>query len=164
MKHYDFLSNEIFLTDSYKVSHWRQYPKSVSKVFSYFSSRGGFYDELPANLLLRYQLKRLEGAIITQEKIDEAYELFNLHFKDPTIFNKEGWQYILEEHGGKLPLKIKAVSEGTIVPKGQILMVAENTDPKCPWITNYFGQIYLARTGQYVLRDIRIDMFSIFKN
>ena len=28
------------------------------------------------------------------------------------------------------------------------------------WITNYFGQIYLARTGQYVLRDIRIDMFS----
>ena len=34
-------------------------------------------------------------------------------------------------------LKIKA-AEGTIVPKGQVLMVAENTDPKCPLITNYF--------------------------
>tara|TARA_B100001996_G_scaffold226988_1_gene174850 strand:+ start:117 stop:1946 length:1830 start_codon:yes stop_codon:yes gene_type:complete len=28
------------------------------------------------------------------------------------------------------------------------------------WITNYLGQMYLARTGQYVLRDIRIDMFT----
>ena len=28
------------------------------------------------------------------------------------------------------------------------------------WVTNYFGQIYLARTGQFVLRDIRIDMFT----
>jgi ATP-binding cassette subfamily B protein len=28
------------------------------------------------------------------------------------------------------------------------------------WITNYIGQIYLARVGQYTLRDIRIDMFS----
>ena len=28
------------------------------------------------------------------------------------------------------------------------------------WITNYIGQIYLARVGQNVLRDIRIDMFT----
>ena len=28
------------------------------------------------------------------------------------------------------------------------------------WVTNYLGQMYLARTGQYVLRDIRLDMFS----
>ena len=27
-----------------------------------------------------------------------------------------GWTYILEKHGGKLPLKIKAVPEGTSVP------------------------------------------------
>ena len=28
------------------------------------------------------------------------------------------------------------------------------------WVTNLFGQIYLARVGQYILRDIRIDMFT----
>ena len=28
------------------------------------------------------------------------------------------------------------------------------------WITNYIGQIFLARVGQNVLRDIRIDMFT----
>ena len=32
------------------------------------------------------------------------------------------------------------------------------------WITNYLGQMYLARTGQYVLRDIRIDMFYHLQN
>jgi ATP-binding cassette subfamily B protein len=28
------------------------------------------------------------------------------------------------------------------------------------WVTNFIGQIFLAKVGQYVLRDIRIDMFS----
>ena len=34
----------------------------------------------------------------------------------PGIFNYEGWKYILEEHGGRLPLRIKAVPEGSVVP------------------------------------------------
>ena len=27
-----------------------------------------------------------------------------------------GWMYILEKHGGRLPLKIKAIPEGSLVP------------------------------------------------
>ena len=27
-----------------------------------------------------------------------------------------GWQYILKTHGGKLPLEIKAIPEGSVVP------------------------------------------------
>ena len=27
-----------------------------------------------------------------------------------------GWMYILEKHGGRLPLRIKAVPEGTTIP------------------------------------------------
>lgn len=27
-----------------------------------------------------------------------------------------GWMYVLEKHGGRLPLRIKAVPEGTTVP------------------------------------------------
>jgi len=135
---YSFLSNLIFLTDSYKVSHWRQYPKSITKMLSYFSSRGGLYPETVANVLLHYQMKRLEGVQITQEKIEEAAELFKFHFGDESIFNRAGWEYILKEHGGRLPLKIKAVAEGTVVPHGNVLIVAESTDPKCPWVTNYF--------------------------
>ena len=32
------------------------------------------------------------------------------------LFVPSGWMYILEKHGGRLPLRIKAVPEGTIVP------------------------------------------------
>ena len=27
-----------------------------------------------------------------------------------------GWQYILKTHGGRLPLEVKAVPEGSVVP------------------------------------------------
>ena len=27
-----------------------------------------------------------------------------------------GWRYILEKHGGRLPIEIKAVPEGSVVP------------------------------------------------
>ena len=32
------------------------------------------------------------------------------------VFNKEGWEYILKEHDGRLPIKIKALPEGTVIP------------------------------------------------
>ena len=38
MKHLD---NLILNTDSYKVSHWVQYPPGMDAMFSYIESRGG---------------------------------------------------------------------------------------------------------------------------
>ena len=32
------------------------------------------------------------------------------------IYTLEGWRYILEKHGGRLPLRVRAVPEGMIVP------------------------------------------------
>jgi nicotinamide phosphoribosyltransferase len=36
----------ILQTDSYKVTHWAMYPKGMTKMKSYFSSRGGEYDSV----------------------------------------------------------------------------------------------------------------------
>merc|ERR550525_1829252 len=41
------------------------------------------------------------------------------------------------EHGGNLPVAIKAVPEGTVLPYKNVLFTMENTDPKCYWLTNY---------------------------
>ena len=38
------LSNPILNTDSYKASHYLQYPPGASAMFSYIESRGGRYD------------------------------------------------------------------------------------------------------------------------
>ena len=38
------LDNLILNTDSYKASHWLQYPPGTDKTFFYVESRGGQYD------------------------------------------------------------------------------------------------------------------------
>lgn len=126
--------NLILKTDSYKLSHWKQYPDGMRKVYSYLESRGGKF----ASTLffgLQYFLKQLEGVVVTMEDVEEASAFAKAHF-GTDIFNKEGWEYIVKRHGGKLPIKIMAVKEGTLVPVQNVLMTIENTDPNCFWLTN----------------------------
>ncbi len=129
--------NLILQTDSYKVSHWRQYPPGTSGVLSFLESRGGQFPEA-VFFGLQYLIKRhLLGQVVTAEDIVEARELFGMHFGDPTIFNEAGWQHILDKHQGRLPIRIKALPEGSIIPSSNVMMTVENTDPKVPWLTNY---------------------------
>jgi nicotinamide phosphoribosyltransferase len=71
---------------------------------------------------------------ITQADIDTADAILTAHGEP---FNREGWEYILRVHGGKLPVVIKAVPEGTVVPVKNVLATIENTDPNCFWLTTY---------------------------
>jgi len=78
------------------------------------------------------------GVRVTQEMIDDAERLATAHFGGiPGTFNKEGWEHILKAHGGKLPIRIKAVPEGMVVPINNVLMTVEATDPKCAWLVNF---------------------------
>jgi nicotinamide phosphoribosyltransferase len=130
--------NLILMTDSYKVTHHKQYPPNTQIVQSYFESRGGAFDETVL-FGLQYYLKRyLSGVVVTRENIDEAEAIFTPHFfGDSSLFHRAGWEYILDKHNGRLPISIKAVAEGTPVPVSNVLMTIENTDPDCFWLTNY---------------------------
>jgi len=131
--------NIILATDSYKFSHWKQYPPGTEYVYSYFESRGcdRGWDEV-VFFGLQYFLKRyLLGAVITREKIDEAEALCSEHFNGEGLFYKEGFEYILEKHGGKLPISIKAIPEGMVMPTRTALFTMVNTDPRCFWLTNF---------------------------
>mmetsp|Transcript_7794 Transcript_7794/g.10873 ORF Transcript_7794/g.10873 Transcript_7794/m.10873 type:complete len:495 (+) Transcript_7794:81-1565(+) len=131
------MDNILLLTDSYKVSHWMQYPEKTSVVYSYFESRGGKYDST-VFFGLQYLLKKyLQGEVVTMQKIDEAEAYYQAHFPPGFVYNRKGWEYIVKKHKGCLPLKIKAVPEGTIVPTKNVLMTIENTDPECFWLTNF---------------------------
>jgi len=128
------MENSILInTDSYKVSMWKQYPEGTEYVYSYIESRGGLYD---ATLLLGVQafIKEYLLRPITQEEIDFA-EMFWTGHGEP--FNREGWEYILKEHKGYLPLVIKAAPEGLVIPVKNVLATIENTDPKVPWLTTW---------------------------
>lgn len=133
--------NIILSTDSYKLNHWMQYPQGTEKVYSYFESRAGADYPLTTFFGLQYILKRyLEGAVVWHNKLKEADTLARAHFGQP-LFNYDGWKYIIERHNGKLPIRIKAVAEGSRIPTGHVLMTVENTDPECFWLTNALESI-----------------------
>jgi nicotinamide phosphoribosyltransferase len=71
---------------------------------------------------------------ITQADIDVADEILTAHGEP---FNREGWEYILRVHNGFLPVVIRAVPEGSVVPVKNVLATIENTDPECFWLTTY---------------------------
>jgi nicotinamide phosphoribosyltransferase len=123
----------ILNTDSYKVSMFKQYPAGTSAVYSYIESRGGRYDKTLFFGLQAFIEEYLTKPI-TQADIDEAEEILTAHGEP---FNRSGWEYILNQHQGYLPLLIKAVPEGTVVPTGNVLVTVENTDPECFWLTTY---------------------------
>ena len=136
-------NNICLLTDSYKVTHHYFYPKGTEKIYSYLESRVGAEFNKTIFYGLQYIIKKyLEGQTVTQEKIDEADSLISQHIGED-IFNREGWEYILDEHDGCLPIEIKAVSEGTPVDVGNVLMTVENTDDKSYWLPNYLESLLL---------------------
>jgi len=130
------------MTDSYKVTHHKQYPPNTTKIYSYFECRGGAWEDTVFFGLQYFIKKYLMGVQVTPEKIDEAEAYFRLHFNGPwgydeSLFNRKGWETIVSKHGGKLPISIWAVPEGTIIPYKNCLFTMENTDPDCFWLTNY---------------------------
>lgn len=127
-----FKLNPILDVDSYKASQFLQYPPGTTKIFSYIESRGGKYNQT-VFFGLQYILKQFE-TVITMEMVDQAKAYFEAHGEP---FNYEGWSYIAKDLKGKLPVRIKAVPEGSVVPNHNILASIENTDPKCFWLTSY---------------------------
>jgi len=131
-------SNIVTMTDSYKMTHFAQYPENTQKVYSYFEARKGAKFDKTVFFGLQYLLKEyLEGTVVTKEDVDAAEKIAAVHFGNPDIFQRKRWDYIIEKYDGRLPVEIKAVPEGTPVPVDNVLMTVENTDPNCFWLTNH---------------------------
>ena len=125
--------NPILNVDSYKVSHYLQYPPGTEYVSSYVESRGGPFHETLFFGLQAF-LRQYLAMPVTAEHIVEAEALLTAH---GLPFNRSGWEYIVKVHGGRLPLEIRAVREGSVVPIRNVLVQVVNTDPNVPWLTSY---------------------------
>ncbi|WP_250460441.1 nicotinate phosphoribosyltransferase [Microbulbifer litoralis] len=125
--------NLILNVDSYKASHYLQYPPGAEKVSSYVECRGGEFPEAVFFGLQAFLRQYLQTPIHMGD-IDEAEEMLHAH---GLPFHRAGWEHILEEHGGLLPLEISAVPEGTLVPLHNVMLQVVNTCPACFWLTSY---------------------------
>lgn len=125
--------NIILNADSYKYSQFNQYPEGTEVVYSYIESRGGKWDST-IFFGLQMFIKEYLTKPVTMGDIDEAEPIILAHGEP---FNRNGWEYIVREHGGCLPVVIRAVPEGTLVPNRNVLVTIENTDPECYWLTSF---------------------------
>lgn len=128
-----FAKNIILNSDSYKYSQWLQYPMGTEYVYSYIESRGGEYDTL-VFIGLQAFLREYMTTPVTKAMVDQAEMILKLHGEP---FNREGWDYIVREHGGRLPVEIKSVQEGSVMRLKNVLVSIVNTDPKCYWLTSF---------------------------
>ncbi len=126
-------SNLLLRTDSYKVSHWMQYPPGTQTVFSYIESRGGLFSHSLFFGLQAYLREYLQTPV-TRDDVDEAAALMAVHGEP---FNREGWLRLIEKHGGLMPVRIRAVPEGSVLPVHNVLATIENTDPEFFWVTSF---------------------------
>jgi len=160
--------NPILNTDSYKCSHFLQYPPGTTRIFSYAESRGGAYDRtlfFGLQAILKQEFLRP----VTRGNIEEARDLLAAH---GVPFNEKGWRRLLEKHGGLYPLEVRAPPEGSVIPVGNALMTVVNTDPEFFWLTSYvetallrvWYPITVATISWYVRRTIAAALEKTAEN
>jgi nicotinamide phosphoribosyltransferase len=126
------MTNPLFAVDSYKLSHYKQYPPGSQVVSSYIEARGGDFHESVFFGLQAY-LKEFLSIPITKEMVDEAVNFYAAH---GTPFNEAGFRRIVNKHGGYWPIAISAVEEGSVMPLRNVQVQAHNTDEELPWVTS----------------------------
>jgi nicotinamide phosphoribosyltransferase len=136
-------TNFVLLADAYKYSHHKLYMPGTRHIYSYLESRGGLFPETMFYGLQYFLKEYLQGPVFTQQDLDQAAPFLKQVFGRDDVFDKSKFQYILDKHNGKLPVKIRAVAEGTVVPTGNVLMTIENTDPECFWLTNFLETLLM---------------------
>lgn len=134
-------------TDGYKPSHWLFYEPGISQTYDYLTSRGGQFQTLIPFGFQGFAMKYLCGRVITPEQVKRAKKFYARYYGMDGVFNYDGWMYIAEKLGGRLPLELWALPEGlskksknrnqTGVPVQTPLMAYFNTDPNCAWLPGY---------------------------
>jgi nicotinamide phosphoribosyltransferase len=164
--------NLILNTDSYKPSHWLQYPLNTKNVFSYGEARGftnptGLKKDMPATIVAGLQpfVKKVLCKKVKVKHIKQAAKYLKSH---GIPWNEEGWYRLIEKHDGKLPLKIRAVPEGTLVPLSNVLYTVEVTDPEFFWLTSYIETamlraLWYATTVATISFYIKKDLIEFWK-
>ena len=137
------------LADFYKVSHRQQYPAGTEYVYSTWIARGSRLEGV--NHVVAFGIQAFVQKYLIdyfndnffdrpkQEVLDEYIRVirFTLGVAKPDA------SHLADLHDlGYLPLEIKAVPEGTLVPTRVPMATIENTDARFFWLTNYIETLF----------------------
>lgn len=144
-----FKQTALSSVDSYKLGHADQYPAGTTKVYSNFTPRTDHHFNVPEQYkdgcivwfglqgFLQEMKEIWDETFFNLEKevvVAEAAELY-APFCGPNGFDVSRIEELWE--AGYLPLEIKALPEGSIVPVNVPVLTITNTDPKFYWLPNF---------------------------
>lgn len=116
-------TNPLNLIDFYKADHRRQYPNGTSEVYSNFTPRSNQYGDSNKVVFfgLQYFIKEYLINIwnkgFFERPLEEVMNNYNRRIKNS--IGKINTDHVERLHKlGYLPIKIKALEEGTEVPMG----------------------------------------------
>lgn len=132
--------NLLLSTDVYKMGHMDQYPEGTSEVYSYLTARSGA--KIPKTVFfgLQYYLTEYLQRPITTDDVDQF-----MGYKRSILGTEGDSRAKLMElvKLGYIPLEIRAVPEGTVMPTGNVLMTVRNTHPDFAWVVGFFESLLL---------------------
>ena len=132
------------LCDFYKLSHREQYPKGTEMIYSTWIPRMSRKEGITKVVAFGYQgfIKKYLINYFNENFFNRPIEdiiaeykrvlKFSLGIENPSTDHIEALHKL-----GYLPIKIKAVKEGTIVPLRVPMLTIENTKSEFFWLTNY---------------------------
>jgi nicotinamide phosphoribosyltransferase len=140
--------NPLLLTDGYKTGHHQQYPKGTTLVYSNFTPRSNKYAPKGCDQVVSF------GQQMVMQQIHEAFQKdFFSKPKDEVCgeMKRELSMYLGTDYDvshfealhdlGYLPIAVKALPEGTLVPIKVPVLTIYNTHPDFYWVTNYLETI-----------------------
>lgn len=145
----------VLLCDYYKLSHRFQFPKGTSFVYSNWIPRKSLIEGISKVVGFGFQPFVIEYLVdyfneeFFEKDIKEIVRIYKRMIKHTLFVDDVDTQHIEDLHAlGYLPIEIKAVAEGTLVPLGTPLLTIENTDPKFFWLTNFLETMMSAELWQ----------------
>lgn len=145
----EMIENPALLTDGYKFCHKDQYPKGITWTYETWTPRKSRIDGINhavffglqgalATLHWKWQKGFFERPLdVVMEEIKESLS-GTFGKTNPEMVENYDFSHFEKLHKlGYLPLKFKALPEGTFVPIGVPMFTIENTLPEFFWLTGY---------------------------
>lgn len=137
-------NNAITMADFYKVCHKNMYPDQMTRLYSTWTPRSNkffpYSDQVVwfglQGVIKEYLVDYFNKYFfeLPLEVVVNDYKTIIQHCFDKDIDTS----HIEALHRlGYLPIEIKAIEEGTLVPVGVPMMTIENTHEEFAWLTNY---------------------------
>lgn len=138
----------ILYSDFYKVDHRRQYPKGTEYVYSNLTARGSRIEGIDhvvvfgiQYFLMDYLVRRFNDGFFNKpkEQVLKAYQRRMDTALGPGAITVEHMGALHDL--GYLPVRIKALPEGTVCPLRVPFLTIVNTLPEFYWVTNFLETI-----------------------